>query len=151
MTTELAVLGDPSRRHDTTSILLSRMLRTALLWALCAGAVAVAGWAAAGRPVQLAGAAAGAGIALVFLAGGRSVQILSRTRNFGAAMAVFLTQLLVLGVVGGLVVGHGGSGVDRQGVPAATGVVAVALGWTVGVVIAGRRRNQPIYERRTQE
>lgn len=150
MTMEMAVLTEPSRRRDTTSSVLSRMLRTALLWAIGSGAGAVAGWTLAGRPAQIA-AAAGTALALVFLAGGRSVQVLSRTRNLGAAMTLFLTQLLVLGVVGGLIVRHIGPGAGRWGLPAATGVVAVALGWTVGVVIAGRRRNQPIYERRPQE
>ncbi len=149
MTMEMAVLDEPSRHADTTSTLLSRMLRTALLWALGSGILAVAGWALAGHPVQVAGAAGGAGLALVFLASGRSVQVLARTRNLGAAMTVFLTQLLVLGVVGGLIAQHGGAG--RWGMPAATGVLAVALGWTAGVVVAGRRRNQPIYERRAQE
>lgn len=135
--------GRPNRRTVTRRILGS-IYRNGLLWAGGAGLVSTLVWAAipGDRVGHLLGALIGAVVAVLFLASGRAVHILERSGSWLAAMGLFIVQVVVLGVLAGLLADDAAV-IFLPGV--AVSVVVVALAWTVGVVVAGRRP-QRIYE-----
>lgn len=141
--------GDP-RRDDPARLVIGSLMRIALAWAGSAAALCCLAWFAfSPRHLHdLAGAAIGGGLALAFLAAGRSIQVLARGASAVTAWAVFGAQILVLGLAGALVAGPrrpGSWGIGTA--PLGSAVAAVALAWTVGVVVAGRRHHQRIYDR----
>ncbi len=156
MTMEMAVCTRPVRRGgpaggDLAGRQLRSLMRTALAWAVGGAMLAGLVWAAIGphHLGDLLGSACGSVLALVFLSTGRSIQLLSRGGSAASALVLFITQLAVLGVLGGAVLD--GGLLHRLGtgpVPAATSVAGVALAWTIGVVVAGRRPHQRIYDDR---
>lgn len=154
MTMLMAVpAGSPSRRgghDDPARRRVGALMRTALAWAGSGAALCCLAWLVLGahQLLDLASAAIGGALALAFLAAGRSVQVLIGGGTAVSAWALFGAQILVLGLAGAVVVdGRLLASWGIGSLPMGTCVAAVALAWTVGVVVAGIRRGRRIYDR----
>lgn len=134
---------DASASTPLTSLVLRTLYRRALVWAGAAAVADVVALTVWRGTAGLLGALLGAGVAVAFLASGRSVHLLARIESFVPAMALFLVQVTALGIVADLL--RADHGLDRTSV--GLGVVVPALAWTVGVVVTARREHSPIYER----
>lgn len=126
-------------------------MRTGLVWAVSGGLVAAAAWGLVGpgHLDDLVGSVIGSGLAVLFLSTGRSIHLLADGGSLAGAMMLFLMQVAMLGVLGEAILRD--DLLARLGtgpVTLASSTVVVGLAWTAGVVVAGRRPHQRIYQDR---
>lgn len=128
------------------SAVFGAMLRSALLPSASCGLAAVVVLAVVRGPAGLLGSACGVAVALVFFVAGLAVMRRLSDGNpmtlMVAALAVFLGQLIFLGVVI-LVLG---SIPALDGVSVGVGALVVALAWQVFQIIAFLRTRRPVYD-----
>ncbi|MDO4412035.1 cyanate permease [Cutibacterium sp.] len=139
-----------ARAHATNSPIpsiskiLAPIYRAGLVWAAVGGLSTTAVTTVVVTPHSASALSGlfGTAIGVAFLACGREVHLLDRTRSVSLTVGFFIVQIAVLGGLAAILVPY------RTGllpIPCATSATAVALAWTVGIVVAGRRP-QRIYE-----
>lgn len=142
---------DRSKDDDLTGRQVNSLMRTALAWAVGAALIAGAIWLLLGphHTGDLLGSVMGSALALIYLFTGRSIHLLARGGSFAGAMILFVMQLVVLVVLGEAILrDHLLARLGTGPIPTASSMAAVALAWTIGVVVAGRRPHQRIYQDR---